>query len=64
MIGVFTLGEPDGKLKDLPDTGGTTMWNEKLIFCPNNVFHQITGSTRKLYCPECGVYWKRPNYGI
>lgn len=58
-VGVLTLGEPDGKCSDLPE-GATTMWDEKLMFCPNNVFHKITGSTRKVYCAECNVWWKRP----
>jgi len=62
-IQVHTLGEPNGKLKDLPDNGGTTMWVETLTFCPNNVFHMVTGSTRRIYCSECKVWWWRKGYG-
>lgn len=51
--------KPDGQCKDLPDTGGTTMWSEQDAVCPNSTEHPITGSTTRLYCSDCGIWWWR-----
>jgi len=37
----------------------TTMWNEHEYKCPVSCNHTITGSTRRMYCAVCGIYWDR-----
>jgi len=49
--------KPDGKTKDLP---ATTMWFEPYIECPECGV-PLVGSTRRVYCYECGIYWDRKN---
>ena len=56
------LAKPDGKTKDL-DFGVTTMWPETEFTCYENPDHEITGSTNRRYCYECGVWWWREGYG-
>ncbi len=53
---------PDGITKDLPDNGGTTMWAENAT-CPKSDSHETSGSSSKIYCYECGVWWWREGYG-
>lgn len=48
----------DGKVKHLPESV-TTMWEEKTLRCPNYASHKITGSSDKVYCYDCGIWWKR-----
>ena len=49
------LTNPDGKFVDLPDT----TWDEIDYLCYENPDHNITGTTKRLYCAECGVWWWR-----
>lgn len=53
---------PDGKMKNL-DNSATTMWRVPTSHCPNKHEHKITGSTRRYYCAECGVWWWREGWG-
>ena len=50
--------ESSGKNDNLP-LGGTTMWFEPEYECPHDNSHSITGSTLRIYCSECGIYWNR-----
>ena len=50
--------KPIGKISDLP-FAITTMWYEGGLICPHDDSHKLTGSTRKVYCYECGVWWDR-----
>lgn len=50
--------EGDGEIVAI-DGSGTTMWQENTINCPNNKDHELTGSSRKIYCHECGIFWVR-----
>ncbi len=52
------LPKPSGNVKDL-DYSTTTMWEEKELHCNKKSFHKISGSTRRVYCYDCGVYWDR-----
>ena len=54
--------QPDGLTYDLED-GATTMWVEPKHACPNNPNHDITGSTRMMYCYQCGIWWYRGGWG-
>jgi len=51
--------KPDGKTKDLPE-GATSMWVESELECPE-CEAPLVGSTRRVYCYECGIYWDREN---
>lgn len=51
--------KPDGSIANLPDNGGTTMWGETEIICPNSLEHNITGSSHRYYCCECAIWWWR-----
>lgn len=47
-----------GRCHDLP-SHATTMWVERNKHCPHDPKHVITGSTRRMYCNKCGIYWNR-----
>jgi len=50
--------ESSGRLNDLPEHI-TTMWPEMKLKCPNDKHHNIKGSSRKIYCHSCGIWWAR-----
>jgi len=52
---------PDGKTRTLPSTI-TTMWMEPTLSCPADDTHKLAGSTRLVYCHDCGVYWVRDGW--
>ena len=52
---------PDGKTSTLPPMV-TTMWMENKLTCPKDETHPLTGSTRRIYCDECDVYWNRDGH--
>jgi hypothetical protein len=61
LMGLMNLPKtPDGNMKDL-DNSVTTMWHEPKQ-CPNNPEHKITGSSRRYYCADCGVWWCREGW--
>ncbi len=52
------LPAPSGETKDLPEHI-STHWDEPTLICPESEQHNVTGSSRLIYCHECGKYWKR-----
>lgn len=53
--------EPDGLTKDL-DGSATTMWFETDKECPRSRIHALSGSTSRIYCYTCKVWWWREGF--
>ena len=52
------FGLPDGFTKDLPDTGGTTMWTSDKE-CPIDCDHDMAETGRMIFCVQCCCYWNK-----
>ena len=61
LLTIRVLPKSDKHTADL-DNHTTTIWDVTSLICNRDETHAVTGSSRRVYCHQCGKYWDREDF--